>query len=47
MYTDIILAPNLSYKETFIDEYVVNSINTCKSNNVKKHPAGTNKGKKI
>ena len=39
------LAPNLSPKETFLDRYDINSINTNKGNNAKGQPAGTNKEK--
>ena len=40
-----ILAPNLSPKETFLDKYDINSINTNRGNNAKGQPAGTNKEK--
>ena len=39
------LAPNLSPKETFLDKYEMNSINTNKGNKAKGQPAGTNKEK--
>ena len=39
------LAPNLRPKETFLDKYEMNSINTNKGNKAKGQPAGTNKEK--
>lgn len=40
-----ILAPNLRPKETFLDKYDINSINTNKGNKANGQPAGTNKEK--
>lgn len=40
-----ILAPSLRPKETFLDKYDINSINTNKGNRAKGQPAGTNKEK--
>jgi len=39
------LAANLSPKETFLDKYDINSINTSKGNKPKGQPAGTNNEK--
>ena len=40
-----ILAPNLNPKETFLDKYDINSINTSNGNKPKGQPDGTNKEK--
>lgn len=42
-----ILAPNLKPKETFLDKYEINSINTSKGNKPKGQPDGTNKEKNL
>ena len=39
------LAANLSPKETFLDKYEINSINTNNGNNAKGQPEGTNNEK--
>lgn len=38
-------APNLRPKETFLDKYDINSINTSKGNKANGQPAGTNSEK--
>ena len=40
-----ILAANLKPKDTFLDKYEINSINTNKGNNAKGQPEGTNNEK--